>query len=501
MQPGTLPNNTVITANPIPMDKHDGPTIMKTTTAEPPPLAPLSISSNKIDPTKVLMATSQKLNANKMLVDLLDKKGHDPPVFPSLADKGPIKRKMENSAEEVPAKKADTDNIVDANPNAKAADLYAQLAGSILEDEEMEEEETKIEKKIEPPKAQPTQIINTATVPVQRQIIMAPNNQVILSPGSTTQTATIKTDSGIQTVPILLQNNSIQGLQSQFMQQPTIVQQQQAPTQYILATNNQGQTYVVAQQQAPQTVLLAQTPQQQGTPTKTIIILQQSQQQNNTLQQISGLNVGQQSQKIIMTPHGQQVIVTQVPRPFQTQQVIQGYQQANVLPGNTSIIQGAGGQVINKKIIITNTPGGTMEISDPNKQGDANQTQQIVKQVTACGTKFIQPKTQVMQQMGTPGGQQIQAKIITQGTSQQIQALAQGQNIIMQKGQKFQIGNTQISQIIQPQQTQIVQPVVSSSGTNPPTQQIQIIQKTIKMDQLQQQVLQNQPQQGIVQVS
>ena len=52
----------------------------------------------------------------------------------------------------------------------------------------------------------------------------------------------------------------------------------QPQTQYMLATNQQGQTYLVAQQQPPPVnqILLTQTSQSQpGAPTKTIIILQQ----------------------------------------------------------------------------------------------------------------------------------------------------------------------------------------------------------------------------------
>lgn len=83
--------------------------------------------------------------------------------------------------------------------------------------------------------------------------------------------------------------------------------QQPAPTQYILATNQQGQTYVVAQHQQqshqiPQTVLMAQTPQQMGTQTKTIIILQQQ-----PGQQQMGQQMGQP--KIIMTPQGKWIVL------------------------------------------------------------------------------------------------------------------------------------------------------------------------------------------------
>lgn len=67
-----------------------------------------------------------------------------------------------------------------------------------------------------------------------------------------------------------------QGLQGQMQLMASGAQ----PGQYVIQTSGQ-QGYVVAQSQTavvhgqPQTVLLAQTPQQQGTATKTIIILQQ----------------------------------------------------------------------------------------------------------------------------------------------------------------------------------------------------------------------------------
>lgn len=383
-------------------------------TSDPPPLAPLSIQSNKTgmkqitlaqgEGTKVLISPSQKITANKMLVDLLDKKAPEPPVFNSTS----IKRKIDMDVE-VPAKKSDIDTRdITVAPSPKAADLYAKLAGSILEDEEMEDEVEKsisTKKVIEVKSAAPGQVMSS---PVQRQIIMGSNNQVILSPGSSShQTATIKTDNGIQTVPIILQNNAMQG---QFTGQS--IMQQPAPTQYILATNQQGQTYVVAQPQIPQpqipqTVLLAQTPNQQGTQTKTIIILQQNQgQQNQT-------NMQGQQQKIIMTPNGQQVIYSQ--RPFSQQQVIQNYQQGV----HSTIIQSGTTQTMtSRKIVFTNSVEG---------------------QTTPGGAKIVQ----AMQQ---PPSQHT------------LQSITQNQNIIMQKGQKFQIGNTQISQIIQPsQQVQIIQ--------------------------------------------
>lgn len=434
--------NSTISIKPAPLSVSPSPVVV--TTNDPPPLAPLSIQSNKAgikqitltpntsDGTKVLVSPSQKITANKMLVDLLDKKAPEPPVFTGTT----IKRKIDMESE-VPSKKADTESGDVVTPSSKAADLYAKLAGSILEDEEMEDEIEKaiptkiIEKKVievKPGVGGSQQQIITSS-PVQRQIIVGPNNQMILSPnaGSHQTTATIKTDSGIQTVPIILPNNAIQGMPGQ-----TLIQQQ-APTQYILATNPQGQTYVVAQQPMPQpqTVLLAQTPHQQGTQTKTIIILQQNQGQQNQsgIQQIQVSPQGQQ-QKIIMTPSGQQVIYS-TQRPFGQQQVFQNYQQGGNI--HTTIIQsGTTQSMTNRKIVFTNSVDG--------------QT--------------------------TPGGAKIIQAVQQSPTQHTLQSLTQGQNIIMQKGQKFQIGNTQISQVIsQPHQQQHQQ-------QHQAQQQVQIVQRT-----------------------
>lgn len=437
IKPGTLPSNTVITTS-NPNEKQ-----VVVSSNDPPPLAPLSIQSNKTGATKVIMTpSSQKITANKMLVDLLDKKALEPPAFATG-----VKRKIDMDISDVPSKRSESESSSDAaTPSSKAAGEFAKLVGSIFEDEEMEDEIEKsvpakiIEKKIiEVKPSGGQQIINSAP----RQIIMGPNNQVLLSPSATSgthhTTATIKTDSGIQTVPIILQNNSIQGIPTQ-----TLMPQQQQPTQYILATNQQGQTYVVAQTPQPpmpQTVLLAQSPHQQGHQTKTIIILQQPGQQNSSSMQ------PQNQQKIIMTPSGQQVIYS-TQRPFVQQQIIHPMvsQSGNILT-NTTIIQSSTTQSMsNRKIVITNAHDGA---SSP------------------CGAKIIQTVQQAH------GSAKIVNQTMQQTSQQTIQALTQGQNILVQKGQKFQIGNTQISQVMQPAVTQ--QTLIHN-------QQTQILQKTIQKE-------------------
>ncbi|XP_020300898.1 AT-rich interactive domain-containing protein 2 isoform X8 [Pseudomyrmex gracilis] len=89
---------------------------------------------------------------------------------------------------------------------------------------------------------------------------------------------------------------------------------QQSPSgqlQYVVSGGVPGQNYVLAQPQTAlvqgqaQTVLVAQTTQQQGTGTKTIIILQPQAAAQAAPQKM-----------VAMTPQGQQVVVTQVPRPI-----------------------------------------------------------------------------------------------------------------------------------------------------------------------------------------
>lgn len=279
-----------------------------------------------------ILKPSQVVTSNKMLADLLDKKSSDPPFTIDT------KRKRGASGDDPAVKRAATD----ASATSSAANAYAKLAASLLEDEDMEEEPDQ-------PVPEPKPVI---TMPMQRQIIVSPNNppQMILAPtqGNTSvsqhqhqQTATIKTESGYQTVPLILQHGNsnqmaniqiqkhIGGMGQQIMQ--PVIQQQQ--TQYVLATNQQGQTILVAQQPPPPVnqILVTQTTQQQGgQPTKTIIILQQQPGgggQQQTFQSSSGHQIighapGQPQKVYVTNQQGQQMIVTQVPRPVQHQVIV-----------------------------------------------------------------------------------------------------------------------------------------------------------------------------------
>ncbi|XP_055689207.1 AT-rich interactive domain-containing protein 2 isoform X2 [Lutzomyia longipalpis] len=332
-----------------------------------------------------LNKTSQVVSANKMLADLLERKSLDPPIFGGnggAAEKS-LKRRLDSvgcdSCEELssPPKKATTNStnpsteviIIDSNeeedepataaPSANAAKLFAELAASALEDEDLDEEPQQTQAEVEDVRVQTpktvivekkvvttTGDIQTGTqkqmitvpVPMQRQIIMSGTQpQMILSQtgaaslGSQT-TATIKTESGYQTVPVILQPSTGGTNQLQLTKTGQLVQPvqltAQPQTQYVLATNPQGQTYVVATPQPShplQTLLVTQSPQQQGTGTKTIIILQQP--------SASATNTGSMSgtpQKIIMTQQGQQMVVTQMQRPVQHHVIV------NQLPNSTT---------------------------------------------------------------------------------------------------------------------------------------------------------------------
>ncbi|CAH1286487.1 unnamed protein product [Diabrotica balteata] len=222
-----------------------------------------------------------------------------------------------------------------------AAKLFADIAADILEDED---EEQLLQEAAQP--SHPPQIVAEQQMQIQghnplqqiivdnsqqvllaqqRQIIVSQaqlptTNQMVFSTGATHlktqtgQTVIVQNTSG-QRPMMLAQQNPGQILLSQGLQGQMQLVASSQPGQYVIQTSGgsgQGAAYVVAPSQnamvhggQQQTVLLAQTSQQQGTGAKTIIILQQ--------QPPSGSAT--QHQKVVVTPQGQQVVVTQVPRP------------------------------------------------------------------------------------------------------------------------------------------------------------------------------------------
>ncbi|XP_011647947.1 AT-rich interactive domain-containing protein 2 isoform X5 [Pogonomyrmex barbatus] len=133
----------------------------------------------------------------------------------------------------------------------------------------------------------------------QQQLIVATPRQIVVQ----------------QTIPstnqVIIPTTSVKGRPPP--PQPQVLLQQSAggQLQYVVSGGVPGQNYVLAQPQTAlvqgqaQTVLVAQTTQQQGTGTKTIIILQPQAAAQPTPQKM-----------VAVTPQGQQVVVTQVPRPI-----------------------------------------------------------------------------------------------------------------------------------------------------------------------------------------
>jgi len=234
------------------------------TDSAPPPLAPLS-GANVVtkDPSGRTLIIASAAAKRKLTIDEEQNK--------RLALDAAASSSSSNSSS---AGKEETQ----VTPSKNAANLYADLAASILEDEDMDDVPPLAKSSQEQPQQQSQQqqqlqLIPAKVQPTQRQLVFPANS--VVSPAPPPQlklatTATIKTDQGLQTVPVILQPKS--------SMDATPAQQ----TQYVLATNQQGQTYLVAQQtqptiptstqSAPPTLLVTQTPQQQ---TKTIIILQQ----------------------------------------------------------------------------------------------------------------------------------------------------------------------------------------------------------------------------------
>ncbi|XP_034111743.1 AT-rich interactive domain-containing protein 2 isoform X2 [Drosophila albomicans] len=291
-------------------------------------------------------------------------------------------------------------------PSKNAANLYADLAASILEDEDLDDV---------PPLAastqeqQPTQqqqqlqLIPAKVQPAQRQLIFPAGNATAAPPQlKLATTATIKTDQGLQTVPVILQQKSEQ----QQQQQPT-------QTQYVLATNQQGQTYLVAQQTAPvavapptapatPTLLVTQTQPQHNQQTKTIIILQQP-------QGVSASNVPGTQKVIMTTAQGQQVLVTtttapagaqprpQTPSVQQQQQQQQQPQQIFINPQRGVPAALGAGQMSPSLLSQLNQIPATIKLHQPQPAAQQQQQQQQQLQRSSIVATKASPIPQLQQ--------------------------------------------------------------------------------------------------------
>lgn len=314
--------------------------------------------------------------------------------------------------------------------SATAANLYAALAADALEDEDeellqqetttvpaapaivtpqvLEDTSQAVQMQVQAPvqmfvggQTDPTQlmlaprqiIVTQAQIQPQQQVLITAGGQITLQQG----TPTVKTATP-QPLPVLVQTGTTQQratpmILSQGAATPILVSQgpqgqvqlvasSSQPGQYVLSTSNtQGQThYMVAQPQTAlvqgqtQTVLVAQTPQQQGTASKTIIILQPQSNPNQT-------------QKVVVTPQGQQVVVTQVQRPLLQQPTVSNnnipalvstaqtvIQNSNSVIKTTSTTTASNGKVIVQKVERLSRPGTPVT---PNSESNSGKTTPI----------------------------------------------------------------------------------------------------------------------------
>ncbi|CAG5074974.1 Similar to Arid2: AT-rich interactive domain-containing protein 2 (Mus musculus) [Cotesia congregata] len=231
--------------------------------------------------------------------------------------------------------KSEEDQEEKVTVSSTAANLYAALAADIIEDENDLEEPVKEEPKFSEQVVQqivqvPQQVPQQLIVAAPRQIVVQ-NNQVLI-PGQMKARTT----------------------------QPQVLLQQGAggQLQYVVSGGVPGQNYVLAQSQTAlvqgqaQTVLVAQTTQQQGTGAKTIIILQPQAQ-------------GQGHQKVVaMTPQGQQVVVTQMPRPI-IQSQVGNLPVVGNMPPLVPTSSGAQNSIIVNTSIVTQSNPNTVTVTIP----------------------------------------------------------------------------------------------------------------------------------------
>lgn len=215
-----------------------------------------------------------------------------------------------------------------ATVSSTAANLYAALAADCIEDEtDLEEPPPPLPPPPPPPpppikeepvviKEEPRTFINQMIQHQQHQ--QQPQQQLIV-----TGSRQIVVQQAIQSNnQIIIPAAQLKGRAHGSQPQVLLQQSPSGQIQYVVSGGVPGQNYVLAQSQTAlvqgqaQTVLVAQTTQQQGTGAKTIIILQpQSAPTQNTQKMVA------------MTPQGQQVVVTQVPRPL-----LQNSALANIPP-------------------------------------------------------------------------------------------------------------------------------------------------------------------------
>lgn len=282
--------------------------------------------------------------------------------------------------------------------SSTAANLYAALAADCIEDEtDLEDpipvkEETTVAVKDETQQVLVNQVVDAQqqqhhlplSQPQQQQIVsqiqhiqaqaqLQAQQQLIVAPRQIVVQQAIPNNQVI--IPATVKGKP---MPMPMPSQPQVLLQQSATgqLQYVVSGGVPGQNYVLAQPQTAlvqgqaQTVLVAQTTQQQGTGTKTIIILQPQ----------AAAQPGAQKM-VAVTPQGQQVVVTQVPRPL-LQSPALGNIPPPLVPTSSAIAQAS---------IIVNSPAtqatnaGTVTVAIPAL------TQQATAVSTSVSSRVVTP--------------------------------------------------------------------------------------------------------------
>lgn len=255
-----------------------------------------------------------------------------------------------------------------ATVSSTAANLYAALAADCIEDEtDLEEPSLSL-----PPPPPPTTkedhptvvkeepartFINQVVQHHQAQPQVQPQQQLIV-----TAPRQIVVQQAMQAIQsnnqILIPSNQMKARPAGSQPQVLLQQNASGQIQYVVSGGVPGQNYVLAQSQTAlvqgqgQTLLVAQTTQQQGTGAKTIIILQP---------QSAGPPNAQKM--LAMTPQGQQVVVTQVPRPLLQSSAI-GNIPPPLVPTSVTIPQTS--IIVNSSVAQTNP--NTVTVTIPTMQ-------------------------------------------------------------------------------------------------------------------------------------
>ncbi|XP_063979254.1 AT-rich interactive domain-containing protein 2 isoform X6 [Diachasmimorpha longicaudata] len=309
----------------------------------------------------------------------------------------PTDTTAESTVSSIKSEDQEDDKDNEVKVSSTAANLYAALAADCIEDETDLEETPVIKEEPIPPviKEEP---LTRAFINNQVETIAQPQQLIMTAPRQ------IVVQQAIQNNQMIIPGGQIKARTNP--SQPQVLLQQGAggQLQYVVSGGVPGQNYVLAQSQTAlvqgqaQTVLVAQTTQQQGTGAKTIIILQPQ-------------SAAQQApQKMVaVTPQGQQVVVTQVPRPMIQSSI--GTIPPPLVPSSTGLQQAS--IIVNSSAAQSNQ--GTVTVTIPTMAQQCPITSSVPSRVVTPTPASTPPPTRPTtphQAAATHGGGKQQVKVV-----------------------------------------------------------------------------------------